>query len=329
MKLNLKRNFEFNPFKERGIEEQVRLVIYNNETSEFSIKREIAPKGQLNISYDELENHLNYRFKYQIKKDGRWGDIDKYTRLIPESITEEGIKYLLYKNPESKKLIVIFQAISTTPSYNYIKTIKDEHLNKLYIKDDYGEDEATKSSYYLGKHKNLDIFNATQNLITEVIDYLGIEKKDVIFAGSSKGGYAALHHGYHFGCGYILPGGPQVLLGDYLGRTAKKSILAPIFRSIVGEVNEENKEWANKLMYNALKNAQKPHPKTLIHIGSGEPHYQSHVIPFMKWVKELKIENVELDILDYDTHKELAIHYPIFLKEQVNKICNEQPVSSN
>jgi accessory secretory protein Asp2 len=56
------------------------------------------------------------------------GHTEKYIRLLPESVTDEGIKYLLYENKESDKLIVIFQAINTKQAYNYIKTIKDEKI---------------------------------------------------------------------------------------------------------------------------------------------------------------------------------------------------------
>jgi hypothetical protein len=40
----------------------------------------------------------------------------------------------------------------------------------------------------------------------------------------------------------------------------------------------------------------------------------------MKWVKELGIENVELDEQDYNTHEELAAYYPKFLSEQIKKL---------
>lgn len=319
LKLNYNRIFTFKPFEERGLDGQVRLVIYDNEKSDFAVIEKINPKETIDISYDKLDKHMNYKFKYQTLDEGKWKDEGKYSRLLPESITDEGIKYLLFPNEESNKLVVVFQAINTKQAYNYVKTIKDEPVNRLYIKDEYGEDPTTKSSYYLGKRKGMEVFNATQKLISEVVDYLGVNKENVIFAGSSKGGYAALFQGYHFGAGHIIPGGPQILLGDYLGQTSEKSIRPPIFRSIVGEVNEENKQWANLLMYNALKNASKPYPKTLIHIGGGEPHYKEHVVPFMNWVEELGIENVELDIQDYDTHEELATYYPIFLKEQIKK----------
>ncbi|RHW37251.1 hypothetical protein D1B31_15905 [Neobacillus notoginsengisoli] len=321
--MNYSRAFTFNPLFDRGLNEEVRLVIYDNEKSEFAIIQKIPKEASWTVPYDQLDTHLNYKFKYQILNNGKWVDEGKYTRLLPESKTDEGIKYLLYPYEGSDKLVVIFQAINTKQSYNYIKTIKDEPINRLYIKDEYGEDVTTKSSYYLGKRKGMEIFNATQKLIKNVSNYLGIEKKNIIFAGSSKGGYAALFHGYHFGAGHIIPGGPQILLGDYLGQTSEKSIRPPIFRSIVGEVNEENKKWANLLMFNALEKASKPYPKTLIHIGGGEPHYNEHVVPFMQWVKQLGIENVELDIQDYDTHEELATHYPIFLKEQIQKFARE------
>jgi accessory secretory protein Asp2 len=319
-------HFLFNPYKEHRIESPVRLVIYNNKKEKFDLLHVLDIEEAYSLSLGELESHLDYKYKYQIMDESskRWVDHIKYARLLPEAQTEEGIKYLFYPNRNSDKLIVVFQAINTTPSYNYIKTIKDETINRLYIKDDYGEDEATKSSYYLGKNKTMNIFHATQKLINSVVTELNIEKVNVIFAGSSKGGFASIYHGYHFGCGYILAGGPQILLGNYLGHKSEKSILPPIFHYLAGEVNEENKKWANDLMLNCLKQAKNPFPKTIVHVGRGEPHYKDHVLPFVELTNKLEINNVELDVENYNTHEELATFFPIFLQQKVNEIINEK-----
>lgn len=214
----------------------------------------------------------------------------------------------------------MFQAINTPPSYNYIGALANNKINKLFIKDDYGKDNLTKSSYYIGINKNLDIADNTQRLIKKIIEDLNINKKDTIFAGSSKGGFAALYHGYIFGGGYILPGGPQVLLGDYLYKTDSSTVRHEIFKSIVGEFNAANKSWANLLIYDVLCNSAPPYPKTKIHIGMGEPHYRDHVLPFLNWAETLGIPYVQLDTKDYSTHEELARYYPLFLNDELKKL---------
>lgn len=312
----------FNPSND-NINEVVRLIIYDNDTEKFIVKEVIEENQEYEVEQNLFTGNWDFKYKYQVKRDGRWVDFGKYTRILPEKLTEDGIKYLFYPNESSEKLVVVFQAINKKQSYNYIKVLKNFNINKLFIKDDYGLDELTKSSYYLGTKKSLKIAEYTQNLLSKIAEENNINKKNIIFAGSSKGGYAALYHGYIFGAGYIIPGGPQILLGDYLFQTNPMSIRYEIFKSIVGDFTAENKEWANSLLYNVLKGTSSPYPKTKIHIGYKEPHYEEHVVPFMNWVKEIGIPDVELDAQDYNTHEELAKYYPIFLEEQIRNFIEK------
>lgn len=307
---------------EENINEDVRLIVYDNDTSKFIVKEIIKQGDILELDEQMFKGNWDYKYKYQILREGKWVDHGKYTRILPEQITESGIKYLLYPNAESDKLVVIFQAINTKQAYNYIKTLKEFNVNKLFIKDDYGLDELTKSSYYLGVKKDLSIAKYTQELIQETVNKLNIKKENLIFAGSSKGGYAALYHGYLFGAGNIIPGGPQIMLGDYLYQTHPASIRFEIFQSIVGDFTEENKKWANEQLYDVVSKSKAPYPQTKIHIGLKEPHYNDHVKYFENWVDELKISNVEIAGEDYSTHEELAEFYPPFLYREVKRIIN-------
>lgn len=310
-----------NPF-EHDITEDVRLVVYDNDTSTFIVKEIIKSGDSFELDEKLFHGSWDYKYKFQILREGKWVDHGRYTRILPEKISEDGIKYLLYPNQKSEKLLVVFQAINTRQSYNYIKTLKEFDVNKLFIKDDYGLDELTKSSYYLGVKKDLSIAKYTQKLISEVVSELNIKKENLIFAGSSKGGYAALYHGYTFGAGNIIPGGPQIMLGDYLYQTNPASIRYEIFQSIVGDFTEENKSWANSLLYEVVKNSSEPFPNTKVHIGLKEPHYKDHVEFFENWVNEFNIPNVEIAGEDYSTHEELAEFYPIFLNNEVKRLVN-------
>lgn len=303
-----------------GINEDVRLIVYDNDTSQFIVKEIIKVDETLELNEKWFYGSWDYKYKFQILREGKWIDYGRYIRILPEQITEEGIKYLLYPNQESEKLVVVFQAINTKQSYNYIKTLKEFNVNKLFIKDDYGLDELTKSSYYLGVKKDLSIARYTQKLINDVVSELNIKKENLIFAGSSKGGYAALYHGYTFGAGNIIPGGPQIMLGDYLYQTNPASIRFEIFQSIVGDFTEENKKWANDQLYDVLKNSVEPYPNTKIHVGLKEPHYKEHVAFFEEWVRDLNIQSVEIAGEDYTTHEELAEFYPIFLNNEVKRL---------
>lgn len=316
------KNYRLINPSEQNINEDVRLIVYDNDTSRFIVKEIIKSGEALELDEKLFHGNWDYKYKFQILREDKWVDHGRYTRILPEQISEDGIKYLLYPNQESEKLVVIFQAINTKQSYNYIKTLKEFNVNKLFIKDDYGLDELTKSSYYLGVKKDLSIAKYTQKLINDVVSDLNIKKENLIFAGSSKGGYAALYHGYTFGAGNIIPGGPQIMLGDYLYQTNPASIRFEIFQSIVGDFTEENKEWANDQLYDVLKNSTEPYPNTKIHIGLKEPHYKEHVAFFEDWVKNLNIQNVEIAGEDYSTHEELAEFYPIFLNNEMKRLVN-------
>src|SRR5699024_10220694 len=137
------------------------------------------------------------------------------------------------------------------------------------------------------------------------------------------GGVASIYHGYKFAAGYILPAGPQVLLGDYLARSnAKSQMQNKIFKSIFGKIDETKKEAANNLIRNVLMTAKSPYPKTNIHIGYWEPHFKKHVVPFMEMANDLGIDNISLHVKDYKSHSGIVDFYRDFLIENIEKIKN-------
>jgi len=312
--------FRVRPLQDYSINEPARLVIYDNRTCSVALMQEIGVGDEFSFPFDTLQEHLDYKFKIQTKSMGRWIDRVNYARLLPESETEGGIKYLFYPSKGSEKLVVVFQAINRNPGYNYVRTLSGVNAHRLYIKDEYGTDEETHSSYYLGKGRSFDIADKVQRLITELTSSLRIERKNCIFAGSSKGGFAALYHGYRFGAGHILPGGPQVLLGNFLNSRKEDSAHPPILRYIAGGLDDESVAWANQILKEVMFSTIAPFPYTEIHVGRDEPHYRKHVLPFLQLVEKAKLPNVTVDLGDYGTHSELATHYPKFLRDRVETV---------
>lgn len=312
----------FNPVIE-NIKQDARLVIYDEIRKKFSHFSVIKKGEKHSLNENELDSHMRYTYKYQIKRKGKWIDEIKYKPLRVEKVSEEGLKYLFFP-VDSNYLIVGFQGISRTPSYNYVRSLKDVSASRLYIKDDYGSDLDTQSSYYLGENKKFDISDKVIQLIEKTRKSLRVSKENVICVGSSKGGYAALYFSYKGKYGHAVVGGPQVLLGDYLssGRLDEdkpNSILRPIFKHIAGEINESNKVWLNNILLDELKNSRHD-PNVLIHVGKGEPHYKNHVLPFIEHSKGIELENIKINLGDYDKHEELVNHFPdLLLKEIKNK----------
>ncbi len=317
----------FFPWNEHNLDCEVRLAIRDDKNSSFSHLVELKPKDIYQLSLSELESHMQYRYKYQVKENDIWVDKIKYKPLTPEQQTEEGIKYLLYPNRKSSHLIVIFQAVNKNPGYNYIRTLKDTNISKLFIKDDYGTDE-TRSSYYLGPNKSFIIADNTLKLIEKVRKDLSIEKSNTICAGSSKGGFSSIYFGYRGSYGHIIAGGPQILLGNYLSKgridetDENSSDSHPILKYLTKEITQENIQWANNILFNIINQRHDHDPNLFLHVGKGEPHYENHALPFKKFMNEKGKINVNFDLGDYNKHSELATHFPIFLQDTTKRIIN-------
>ncbi|QQD85657.1 hypothetical protein [Jeotgalicoccus sp. ATCC 8456] len=320
---------KFNPTSEFNIQEESRLVILDKESAEFVLTQIIKKDDIFTFDSKMLKAHWNYRYKYQVRRKDRdtglmrWSDNTEYKRLYPERQSQSGLKYLLYKKPKSKKLLVMFQAINHNPTYNYVGLLRDSNVHQLYIKDDYGLNVPTKTSYYLNYNTNFDVVTSVQKIISKVLSEVNLEMKDVIFAGSSKGGFAALYYAYKLGSGHVIAGGPQVLLGEYLSKGHEESSVGKsIFKSMFGEINEQNIEKSNSILLDVVENSEFKNIDVNIHVGYWEPHFTDHVQPFMDIAKNNEINNITLHLDDYDTHSGLATYFPPFLKQTVESIGN-------
>lgn len=316
--------FKFNPYEELDIDQEIRFVLKDFRKKEFAMLKVMEPGEKLTIASEELGGHLNYKYKYQVMSEGRWTDTSKYMNLPLEMTSEEGLKYIYHHQRESPYLIVVFQAMAKVPGYNYMKTLDEFPASKLFIKDDYGPD-PTGATYYLGESKSFSIAEKVNVLIERVRHYNHLDKKNIICAGSSKGGFASIYHSFLGEYGFAIAGGPQIYLGHYLGKNLKnlESVSTPVFQYITGGLSEEDKAWANGILtglISAKLQTSSANPRILIHVGKGEPHYKDHVEPFYQFLKLRGYDNIELDLGEYDTHKELAQHYPNFLQDKVSQI---------
>lgn len=133
-------------------------------------------------------------------------------------VSRNGIKlqYMLEEHcgKGSDKLIVVFSAFSPkgNPEYNYVRTLKNIKVNKLFILDNYGP----KGCYYLGCDNNYNVADAVCELIEAVSSNYGISKEKTTFVGSSKGGFAALYFGLKLNVGNVIAGEPQIEVANYL-----------------------------------------------------------------------------------------------------------------
>lgn len=232
---------------------------------------------------------------------------------------EVDIKYLFFPSENSTKLLVVFSAfpdVNQTARYHYLNAFKTLDCNKLYILDNYGPNKRG-GSYYLATNKDFKIERSVSKLILKIIDNIGISKADVITAGTSKGGYAALYYAIKYNYNAAVVGAPQTLLGDYLFNNGGKIFL----EYITGDSNIKNVEYLNDLLFNQIR-SNKELPDFYIHVGLGEPHYVNHVVPFVSY---LEMNNIpyNTDFQNYNSHSEVGTFFPKYAIDSISKILSK------
>ena len=222
-------------------------------------------------------------------------------------------KYILEKE-KSDTLIVVLSSC-TRPGikarYNYNRTLKSIKANKLFILDDSGID--SRGSYYLGKKNDVNIEDSVRELISSVKKQVDI--KHTIYAGSSKGGYAALYFGLDDENSDIIVGAPQYYLGNYLKETHPH-----ILEFIMGNNEEEGVEYLNNLLSGKIINC-KYNGKIFIHYSTEERTYKGHIKYLLNDLKGNDIPT-NVDESRYTSHADVSKYFPKYLVDSINSILN-------
>lgn len=226
-------------------------------------------------------------------------------------------KYILNKAP-SDTLIVVLSSCTRKglkARYNYMRTLKNINANQLFILDDFAKDH--RGGYYIGSNYTFGEEEVVHSLIEKIIKDTKANK--VIFCGSSKGGWSALNIGLQFKDAYIVAGGPQYFLGDYLISSENLDTL----EHIIGEQTEEKMEKINhylrdRIRYNNYKDTQ----KIYLHYSNKEHTYFEHIKDL---VEELESDGYDLneDIASYENHSDISYFFPDFMVESIKKIMLE------
>lgn len=230
------------------------------------------------------------------------------------------IKYLFLPEEESDHLIVVFSGfhgyeVDGKPAvYNYINTLEDTKINKLFILDSVNNVPV----YYLGIDNKESYLSDTSILIKEYVSKLNMDMSKVILAGSSKGGTGALMTGFNIQSGHIISAANQVYVGNYLKSLPKVRNL--IFTKIFGDNKEENIERLNRIFEEKIL-INKTKSNLYFHGGTKDPHYMNHMKPMLKHFDKNKIY-YELDLKNYKGHSSVIYYFPEYLKRKVNEIIN-------
>jgi len=226
----------------------------------------------------------------------------------------------LHQKPESssKYMIVVFSgfpSIGNPPTYNYVKTLADIDCHKLFILDNHNHTHSSGATYYLGVSGDHSVEMSVVALITKIANEHGVSHKNIICAGSSKGGFASLYFGIKYSFGHVISGGAQTKLGDYLAYQPGETKY--ILSFITGDF-DRGREYLNHLLYDVVRSSIDI-PQINIHVGRGDHHYKNHILPLTDVLDSMGI-SYQLDIGDYDEHAKLAEYYPGYLLDNVHRI---------
>jgi hypothetical protein len=223
------------------------------------------------------------------------------------------IKYLFCEGKNTDKLIITFPGFSNPgdpPKYNYIRTLKDSNAHKLFLLDDYGP----RGSYLIGQNRDDSIEISIISLISILCKEFNIKNENIIAQGSSKGGTCAIYFGIKYGFGYVIAGAPQIRVGTYLLYAGPEEL-----EYITGGQDKEDVKYLDNIIYDLLEMTSKTFPKIFIHVGSGDHHYNEHILPFVHKLDKKGYEYV-LDITNYHSHSSLGLYYTDYLIKTLNSI---------
>ncbi|TXC90943.1 hypothetical protein FS935_08530 [Metabacillus litoralis] len=236
-------------------------------------------------------------------------DENVYESNLPiRYVFEEGIQNTDY-------LVVVFSGFNPpnaklANSYNYIRTLRNLDCNKLFILDNYGP----RGSYYLGNKEDFQVESAIASLISHFSMKYGIKQRNVITAGSSKGGSAALYYGLKYHYGHIIAGAPQTKIADYIQKNTKETYEY----MLGGNPGEENVRELNEIIFKQI------HINTLTKIylltSENDIQYKRHIVPFVNNMDNYGVR-YQLEVNNQiENHNEIAVHFPMYLMKNMSNI---------
>lgn len=225
---------------------------------------------------------------------------------------EVDLKYLRMGPAQGDTLVVVFSSCTrrgVAARYNYVKTLTDIKVPKLFILDDFGLDG--RGGYYLGQDGGEEVYRSTLALIAKIKADTRASK--VIYCGSSKGGWAALKFGVGDSCGTVIAGSPQYLLGNYAideyEKDGQSNLLLPYLSHDLHE--EKRINWLNGLVRQEIE--QQSSDASVYLCYSVKEHTYAEHIKFL--IDDLRAAGrpVSASEKPFVNHSDISLYFPEYL----------------
>lgn len=139
--------------------------------------------------------------------------------------------------------------------------------------------------------------------------------KQIIFLGSSKGGYSALNFSFLIPNVTVVIGAPQYHLGSYLDKEGTKVNL----QYLIGEITKEGKHVLDNRLKERILSSQVKPECVYFHYSNVEHTYEEHVKDMLADLRTAGVKIIE-DVHDYPEHGGLATFFPPFLDKKLKEI---------
>ncbi|MGP5524761.1 heparinase II/III domain-containing protein [Glutamicibacter arilaitensis] len=239
--------------------------------------------------------------------------LDRGIKPNSEWLTSAGnvpLRYLLETDRDSlpESLTVIFSSLRRRGDFTHDlrASLRGTKTAKLYILDDFGE----RGSYYYSHCRETSIFHSVQALIGETAESLGLAHARITTVGLTKGGSAALIHGYAARVGRVIVGSPQVLIGNYTAVHAPE-----VLRYLAGGIDPGDREWANEIISGVVKDGSTK-TRVSVLVGDEDHHLLGHVRPFEK-VAVAAGKPVSVSVVPGVNHGNIGTIYHEFVRHAV------------
>lgn len=224
------------------------------------------------------------------------------------------IKYLFQPCKESKALVVVFPACyENKAQYNYMRTLAPFKCNKLFLLDDFG---TNHQGCYLVEEQ---VEKCCIDLIRFVINSIGCPLDKILFVGGSKGGYSAINFSLRIPGTIVIAGAPQYYLGRFLN---KENTIPNLDFLLHGKIDDAGINELDHRLKELLATSTIKPEKIYLHFSDNEPTYVKHVRDLLADLSSAQIPVIK-DVLNYESHNDLAIFFPPYLAKTIKQELNQ------